>query len=478
MLRIRRTALTLAALAITAGSLPAQVQQGAAAGTLQLSNITPAARDALFAGMDAYHAWAFSESLDQLNRALSADSSFALARAYRAMTANAATAAQNNAEYVRAVRDAASRTPPEITLILAMRAAGANRNRLFATARAMYPGDRRIALEHALSYVGEERIDSLRALAQRHPDLLGAKLWLAFYLTPGTFSTSRADLLEALIAAQDAVRLAPNVAGTHTALGHVLNAMGREEEAVAHINAAIRLDPRQEYAYYLLSEIYADDGKPRRVERARAALDSAIAVNPNPVRRRTQRANRAFLLFYDGRAAEGMKELEAVARDIEQAGGAPAVLYSQMAGLAAGTGDSASVEKWLTEARRVGPDVNVRLQTIHAYALNRQGADARRVLEEFKRTSDTTTILYRSDVARLNAMVLLAEGKAAEALAQLKRIDPYTNFFVQLAMMEAYVALKDQKSAEAVRAEMLERRDMPHNAVSKALANYRAAKKR
>ncbi len=477
MLRRRRSSLTVVALVLVASTVPAQVQQAgaAAAGTLQLNNIPPAARDALFSAMDAFHSWSFGSAQEQLDRALAVDSTFGIARQYRLVITSAPTVAAGNAEYARAVRDASARSVPEMTYVLAMRAAGANANRLWGTTRAFFPNDRRIALDHAVSFIGNERIDSLRALSRRFPDYLGPRMWLAYYLTLNPYATSRADLYEALIVAQDAVRLSPGTAGTHTALGHVLAQMDRGDEAVAHLNAATRMDPRQEYAYVLQSEIFADDGKPRRVERARAALDSAIAVNPHAVRRNNQRVNRALLLFYDGRAAEGMTELAGVARDIEGAGGNPAVLYSQMAGLAAGTGDSAGVGKWLAEARRVGPNTNISVQSVQAYALNKQGAEARKALDDYKRLADTSTVAYRYDLTRLNGMALLAEGKPAEALVELKKSDGYANTFAQLAMIDAYIALKDQKSADATRAELLGRKDVGNVAISKAIANYRAA---
>jgi tetratricopeptide (TPR) repeat protein len=478
MLRYRFRPLAALVLVLVASSLPAQVQQGTA-GTLQLANVPPAARDAFISAMEAWHNWGFAQAHDDVNRALAADSTFGLARQYRNLLASATTVAQSNAEFTRAVSDASARSVPEMTYVLALRAGGANANRLYATTRGFFPNDRRIALEHANSFIGEERIDSLRAMVRRYPDYVGAKLWLAYYLSLTPYQTSRADLYEALTTAWDAVRLAPRTAGTHTALGHVLQAMGRNDEALAHLTAATRLDPRQEYAYVVESEIYSDDGKPRRVERARAALDSAIAVNPNAARRNNQRVNRAFLLFYDGRGTEGMAELQAIARDIEAAGANPAVLYSQMAGLAAGTGDSASVGKWIAEAKRVGPNANISVQSAHAYALSRQPVETRRAIEDFKRLStDTNTMAYRDNLFRLNGFALLAEGKPTEALAELKKSDPYLNSYGHIGLIDAYVALKDQKSANDVRAELLARKDIGNAAVSKAIAHYRAAKNR
>lgn len=80
-----------------------------------------------------------------------------------------------------------------------------------------------------------------------------------------------------------------------------------------------------------------------------------------------------------------------------------------------------------------------------------------------------------ADVVR--GMALLAEGKPTEALAELRRSDGYANAFAQLAMIDAYTASKDQKSADAARAELLGRKDISNGAVSKAIARYRATKK-
>lgn len=475
-MRRRNVAVAAAlALALIASTSPAQVQQqGATAGTLQLANIAPAARDAFFGGLDAYHTWDFAGAKAHLDRALAHDSTFGLARQFRLFLTSAPSTAAGNAEAARAAREAATRAVPEMTLGLAYRAAGANANRLFATARAMYPNDRRVALDHALSFAGEERLDSLRALVRRHPDQLGAKLWLAYWLTVSPFTTSPQDEYEALNVAWDAVRLAPRAAGSHVALGHVLNAMGRFGEAEAHLAAATRMDPRNEYAYVLLSEIYADDGKPRAVDRARAALDSATAASPHVTRRNNQRATRAFLLFHDGRAAEGMAELATIARDIEAAGGAPANLYAQMAGLAAATGDSAGVDKWVAESRRFPPVVNSIIQTAQANWMAKRPADVRRGIEEYRRMADTTTLAYRYDITRLTGMALLAEGKPAEALVELQKSDIHGNVFAHLALVDAYTALKDQKKATETLNALLAR-DIANTAVTKTVLRYRVA---
>jgi hypothetical protein len=120
-----------------AQATPNVTQAGAAgaAGTLQPNGVAPAARDALFAAMDAWHRWAFTDAYEQANRAVMADSTFALARVYRTNIGGGTGSAASIAQYQRAIADAASRPAPEQTLVLAERFTGVNANRLYAASR-------------------------------------------------------------------------------------------------------------------------------------------------------------------------------------------------------------------------------------------------------------------------------------------------------------------------------------------------------
>jgi hypothetical protein len=467
---------------LSAQAAPNVTQAGAAtAGTFQPSGVAPAARDALFAAFDAAHRWAFMDAYEQASHALAADSTFGLARVYRTSLGAAPTQRATDAQYRRAIEDAAGRPAPEQMLLLGERFTGVNANRFYTAARQAYPNDRNVALDQSLALAGRERADSLRSLVTQYPDLLGARLWLTYYLAPNFYGTSQADAYDALAVARGAVAIAPRVAGSHMAMGHALHYIGRDDEAVTHLVAATKLDPRAEYAYVLEAEIYMHDGKPQRVERARAALDSAIASSPSPGRRQTERFNRALLLFYDGRAAEGMAEVIAVTKDDEAAGvlGTAATRYSEVAELSAGIGDSASVDKWLGEARRVSPNTNVFVQTIQALTLGKQPAAARRAYEEGARLlGDSMTGTGQANAHRLRGMILVADGKPTEAIAEFKQSDPLQNPFLSLSLIDAYTALKDQKSADATRAALLTRKDVLNSAVSIALANYRAVKRK
>jgi tetratricopeptide (TPR) repeat protein len=465
-----------------AQATPNVTQAGAAgaAGTLQPNGVAPAARDALFAAMDAWHRWAFTDAYEQANRAVMADSTFALARVYRTNIGGGTGSAASIAQYQRAIADAASRPAPEQTLVLAERFTGVNANRLYAAARSAYPNDRRVALEQALALAGQVRIDSLRSLVSQHPDLLGAKLWLSYYLVPGYYTVSSATAYEALMAARNAVRLAPTVPGSHIALANVLHYTGHDDEALMHLGAAAKMDRRNAYAYRLEAEIFLHDGKPQHVERARAALDSAIAVEPTPARRTADQFDRALALLYDGRGSEAMAEAIAAAKADEGLGAInnAATKYSQVAEMAAGIGDSASVEKWIAEAHRVSPGANVGLQEVQALSLSRQPAAARRAFVAGSRDVDTTVAANNSNYHRLLGMILVAEGRPADGIAELKLSDQPSNAFATLSLIDAYRELKDQKNADAALAALVARRDAVITAVSDAIANYRAVKRK
>jgi tetratricopeptide (TPR) repeat protein len=478
----RRTLLLVPALLLSAATAKAQVQQGAPAGTMALANLPAGARDAMFAAIDARQGWNFLAAYEHANRALSIDSTFGLARLTRVDVGGAATGAMATAEYERASRDASNRGVGEATYLSGLRATGVNSTRLLSTARAMLPNDRRVALDLALSYVGNDRLDSLRSLVRQYPDFLAPRLWLSYWLTNGIYALSPAQLYEGVVVAENTVRLAPSNWATHAALGWALRAQGRLDEAAAHNVAATRLEPRNEIAYNSLANIYIRDGKPRAVDRARSAADSAIAFGPNVLRNINYRRERAFMLFYDGRKTQGYAELAAVAKEYETAGapGTAAVVYSQMAGLAGGCSDSAKVEGFAADARRVAPqNTNLTIQLGHAYALSKQAAAARRELEEFvRRATDTTTVAFKADHRRLAGMTLVAEGKAAEGLAMLQQTDPEFNPYAEVGMADAYTALGNKAQASAILTAVATRKTAFNSQVSTAIAACRLSQQK
>jgi hypothetical protein len=72
-------------------------------------------------------------------------------------------------------------------------------------------------------------------------------------------------------------------------------------------------------------------------------------------------------------------------------------------------------------------------------------------------------------------MVLIAEGKYAEGIAEIKRSDIPSNPFAELSMVDAYNAMNNKAQANAMLAAILSRPYGPNTAISVAVAYYRAA---
>ena len=227
-----RSVAVVVLLAFAAPPLVAQVQQqGAAMGKLVIADPRATAVTEYEKALDAIQSWSNAEGFAHAQRALALDSSFGLARALVARYRGGPTAA---AERNRAAVDAARGTAPEAVIALAMRAVGTPAAAaLWNTAVELVPNDPRVSLDRALTLDGKARVDALREAAKRFPDHAATRQWLAYYLTPVLYPRpSEAEGAEALAAAEEAVRLAPNASGSHTVMGHVREVLGREDEAL------------------------------------------------------------------------------------------------------------------------------------------------------------------------------------------------------------------------------------------------------
>lgn len=476
VMRIRSVGFAVAVTMAWAGRAPAQSLRD----SLALAGLPVGAREAALASIDAAHHWAPRVAHRHAEGALSIDSTFGLARILR-LELSGGTADYIAAESRRAVSDAAGRVVPEVTYVLARRAAGTWRSQLLASARAMMPGERRIALDHALSLTGAARLDSLRALSRQFADYAAPRMWLAFHLTDNPLTVRDPNADEAVAIAGEAVRIAPTLAGAHVALGHVLVRLGRYDDALPHLTQATTLDAENEPAYNLLAEMFSRDGKLNAVGRARAALDSAIAASPNATIRYNLTRNRALLLAHDGRASDALMELGRLARDAVTHSAALAATYNQQsATLAAGIGDSARARAFLEEARRLNPAANLTVPEVHAYGLIRNAAEARRAFEEFvRRVPNPAAPTVAAETHRLRGFVLLAERRYREALAELAlRSDLDGNPFRELGVIQAHVALRNPAAADSVRSALLARHNVDLTSVSVAIARHQAATRR
>jgi tetratricopeptide (TPR) repeat protein len=470
MIRTIRTLIGVALVAVAGTPVQALQARGAPPGTLALANLPEAARSAYLRGVDAYYTWEPLAAYRFMTEALAADSTFGLARTVAAFYRGGPTVA---AEGRRATADAVTRPVPEQTVVLANRAAGVNRVRLLTAARAMMPNDHRLAYDHAIALTGGARIDSLRALSERLPDEVAPKLWLAYYLTLNAFPVPTGQVAdEALSVAQAAVRQAPDMGASHAALGHVLERLGRHEEALTHLDQATRLTPDLEWAFVLKAEIHAREG---RTSELRAALESAAGASPHVGRQVDYRESRSIALLNEGRAREAMEELTALAREAESKGAraAAAGVHQRMAVLSAGTRDNAAIDAHFTEAQRLGiAEATLADGRVVAYFLAGRAEDVRRALVDYIRlNSGPPGTPPNANIRRMTGLTLVTEGKVEEAIAELRAGGD--NPFAQLGMIEAYLRMGRTADAQAERVAMLRRMDTTWNSIAVPIARYR-----
>ena len=423
--------------------------------------------------LNAYLAWSWTDAYVHAQQALALDSSFGLARALVARIRGGPTAA---GERNRAAVDAARGNAAEAVIAQAIRAGTTPAAaKLWNTAVELVPNDPLITLDRALALAGNGRVDALRAAAKKFPDHPATKMWLAYYLTPVIFPRpSEADAAEALAAAQDALRLAPNATGSHAAMGHVLERLGREDEALRHLQTATSLTPTGEYAFTLRAEILVHQGKPAE---ARAAIDSAIILTDNLGNVGTYRTQRALTFLHEGNVPATVAAMEESARSFEasdlRALAATARLY--LAIVYAGTNNGKAANEQLALADRYGAARGLLADnSVIVYSLTRQAAAARRALTEYVRLAQQAppSQVRDENIHRMTGLTLLAEGKPAEAIAELKQGGP--NPYSQLGLIEAYVQLGDKKQADAERAGMFARKDFGLISTATPIARLRS----
>ncbi len=128
------------------------------------------------------------------------------------------------------------------------------------------------ALVHGFSDTGrEEAMKDLTSYVQHHPrDAVGF-----FDLAQITYHTDRE---QALSYASTAVRLDPALEPAHYIRAWLLHRLGRDQEALADLQIAVRLNPRDAMAFDQLGLTYMDLDKPSEAE---DALRRAVALSPD-----------------------------------------------------------------------------------------------------------------------------------------------------------------------------------------------------
>jgi tetratricopeptide (TPR) repeat protein len=202
-----------------------------------------------------------------------------------------------------------------------------------------------VSLERAVQLIQLSRYDlaqqELRRQVAESPNDPQAHALLALCLAKGE------HLAEATAEAQEAVRLAPDLAFTHYALADVLHDRGRLDEATGAVQEAIRLDPEDPDYHALLSQIHLDQ---RRWPPALGAAEAALALDPEH-----GPANnlRAIALVRLGRRDEAGATIEAaLARDPENA-----VTHANQGWARMHAGDFRGALEHFREALRLNPSL-------------------------------------------------------------------------------------------------------------------------
>jgi predicted negative regulator of RcsB-dependent stress response len=118
----------------------------------------------------------------------------------------------------------------------------------------------------------------------------------------------RGEVDEAIEHLQEALRLDPSHPEAHSNLGVALARRGRSAEAIDHYLEALRLDPGQSQAYSNLGNVLLQQGQ---VGEAIARFREGLSIDPADPQART---NLAGALLRDGRIDEAIAELEQALR--------------------------------------------------------------------------------------------------------------------------------------------------------------------
>ena len=481
---VRRWVLTGTLIVATPVVGISQLQQGASPAGVFSSNASPAAVAELKAAMEDYWMLQWRTGAEHAARAVELDSAFGYARAWKALYFGGPT---QGAEVARGTRDALGNTPAEGVLALSFREFNAGRapngRRLMDVAAEMLPNDRAIAMLRANGLADTARINAFKAISAKYPDYAASRMWTANYLVTAGVDVSdedRANGAEALRLAEEAVRLAPQSSGTHQLLGYILHALGRDAEATQHLVAATQMVPKAWQAWEVLGDIYARDGKFADV---RATSDSVIANAPNLGNKAGHRRIKALMYMSEGDARRAMDEHAALLKELEviNATGQIATTRMNMALIAAAMRDSAAAEAHYA-AGKVGAAAGLAADNgVIVYSLIGNAPAARAALADYIRINTANPNIAPAaakirdeNIHRQTGLVLVAEKKYAEAIAELKQGGP--NPYVTVGLIEAYKGMKNNKEADATRKAFYARREFTSASTAAPIIRYREKK--
>lgn len=432
------------------------------------------ARATFDGALDTWLRFRTSDALPQFRQAVDLDPDFGLARM---LAVNMLPFGERDAVLDRAVADAAHASVEELLLLVARREA--HRGNIVA-ARALRRTaaelitDPRMDLLVAWSLPTPEQRSMMRELVRDHPEFAPAAAGLAWTLVPSPFATVALDeLAEAERAARQALGLEPDQPYTHAVLAQVLVREGERAEARTHLGHATSSSTRLPLAYRLLAQMDVQDG---RLQEARQVLERALASEDAPPLRRQWREAIALTHLHEGDLEQTLRAYETIAADADATNNPTAAsgYYATAAIIAAGADDATRFDRYGAEAIERRPErASVEWEIIGAAFLGRAAAAADALERHLQINANSTSRAAEEGRERMRGYVELARGNAAAAVAHFERAgrNPYT----QLGQWEAYHDLGNTAAADAVRKDLVTRKDFSLMSTATPTARYRAA---
>lgn len=424
-------------------------------------------------GLDTWLRFRADVAMERYAAALARDPNDALTTA---LAVGRLPTADRGAVLDRAVAAAAAGSTEELLLVAAAREAHRGNlpaARALRKAAADVAKDPRLRLYAAWMLPVPDRKEIHASLMADHPDFAPAAAARAWALVPNVFVTvSPAELEEAERAARTALRLEPDQPYTHLVLAQVLLRKGARDEARTHLGHATSSPHHLAFAYNLLAQTHLQDGE---LPEARRVLERGIAATTSDAVRRDARQAIALTYLHEGDLARTLSAYEELAAEAEAAGFTPASggYYATAALLAAGADDARAFDRYRAEAeRRLNETANPQWLIISNAFLGRADASAAALERLLVQMDGNHSVAAEEARERMRGYVELARDRPAAALAHFERAG--RNPYAQLGMWEALRRTGDRKAAEAVRTDLLTRKDFSLMSTATPIARYRA----
>ena len=302
--RIMRAALLLASISLAL--IPtASAQEKAAPRIMDRTTSSTAAKAALTSAIDEVTNVAGARRVDpQLQAVVAADPAFGLGRGWYAAYSSTLNAEQRNAEFVRAIKDAATGTAAEVTFITALREWRAGRanvaRSLLDVVLQLTPDDPDVHMVRLfVAADATERLRLAESSVKRFPD------YAPFYNLLAYAQNGAGQNQAALQSVAKYASLKPTHPNAHDSYAEILQMNGQYDAAETHYTAALSNDPAWEEALVGRAEIAVMRGK---YAAARPHLQQALALATTPTRKQALQRQIAATYLYEGK----LKDAKAV----------------------------------------------------------------------------------------------------------------------------------------------------------------------